>query len=518
MRIVLSAEEMMQCDRIAMKSYGISGLILMENAGAGIARWIGQRFGPLHGKTVCVVCGKGNNGGDGFVAARHLTNAGAMVHVFLWSRSQRGDAAKNLEILRRLGLAARASIRIGTFSSSRVAALHPDLVVDALFGTGFSGPVKPAYRKAIQWMNTQPVPRISVDIPSGVNGSTGIADEYSVNATVTLTLGTLKRGLLCNHGRDKCGEIHVVDIGIPTVVFQRLKPGTFLTEREDIKKLLPKRASNVHKYTAGKVFVLAGSTGFTGAAALAARGALRAGAGAVVLGTPSSVYQILARTLTEVIVEPLPSTTVGTLSVDGEDAILNRMEWADVIVIGPGLSRQRETASLVRSLLKKARGNILLDADGLNILAEEKSESVRKSKANFVFTPHAGEASRLFGVSADHIETNRIDAARAGAKSLNETIVLKGAPTAIAAPDGTVFLNSTGNPGMATVGAGDVLAGIIAALWSQGMDREGACRTGVYLHGLAGDLAAERLGQKSLVAGDLIDFLPNAIQRVEGGV
>lgn len=518
MRIVLSAEEMAECDREAMKLFGISGQILMENAGAGIARWIADRFAPIRGKTVSIFSGKGNNGGDGFVVARHLANAGARVQVFVWSRPQRGDAARNLDILKRISRAAPDEVSITSVSASHLSSLHSDLIIDSVFGTGFSGTVKPAYRKVFQWINAQSAPRVAVDIPSGVNGTTGKADRDSIRATVTLTLGTVKRGLLCNEGRDLSGEVHVIDIGIPRSVLLGRKSQTFLMEMSDVQAVMPARASTTHKYTAGKVFVLAGSTGYTGAAALTARAALRAGAGAVVLGTPSSVYPILARAVTEAIVVPMPSTPAGSLSAEAESAVLERMEWADVCVVGPGLSRNSETSALIRSVLTRARGRIVADADALTILAKDGSKVVKRSSADFVLTPHTGEASRLLGIPAGEIEEQRVDIARDAARSFQATIVLKGAPTATASPDGTVFLNSTGNPGMATVGAGDVLAGMLGGLWAQGMERPAAAWAGVYLHGLAGDLAASRLGQKSLLAGDLIDALPDAFRRVEGGI
>ncbi|GJQ22009.1 MAG: bifunctional NAD(P)H-hydrate repair enzyme Nnr [Bacteroidia bacterium] len=509
---------MAECDREAMRAFGISGQILMENAGAGIARWLSDRFAPIKDKTVCIFSGKGNNGGDGFVVARHLANAGARVHVFVWSRSQRGDAAKNFDILRRFSRAAPDEVSIAPASPSKYSSLRPDLIIDSVFGTGFSGAVKPEYRKVLQWMNAQSVPRIAVDIPSGVNGTTGKADRDSIRATVTLTLGTVKRGLLCNEGRDRSGEIHVIDIGIPRSVFLGRKPQTFLMEMSDVKTVMPARASTVHKYGVGKVFVLAGSTGYTGAAALTTRAALRSGAGAVVLGTPSSVYPVLARVVTEAIVVPLPSTQDGSLSLEAEAAVLERMEWADVCVVGPGLSRNNETSALVRSVLRKARGRIVADADALNILGRDWTKTLKRSSASFVLTPHAGEASRLLGITSEDIEEHRVDVAREAARRFDATFVLKGAPTATASPNGTVFLNSTGNPGMATVGAGDVLAGIIGALWAQGMERSSAAWAGVYLHGLAGDLAATRLGEKSLVAGDLIDVLPAAFRQVEVGM
>lgn len=513
MQTVLSAEEMSACDRKAIASYGIPGILLMESAGAGIARWIADRYGPLAGKSVCILSGTGNNGGDGFVIARHLAGAGAKVRVYAWSAPRSKDAAAQFRILQRMSRTMPAVVELKVGPPRGLSSLQPDLVVDAIFGTGFKGPVRKPFRQAIAWINEQKAPRIAVDIPSGVNGSTGEADEHSVSATVTLTLAALKRGLLCNEGRDRCGEIHVIDIGMPRSVFDGI-PGASYVQSSDVSAILPRRPSTVHKYSAGKVFILAGSTGLTGAAALTARSALRAGAGAVVLGTPKAVYSILARTLAEVIVEPLPSTPDGTLALNGETAIRERMKWADVTVVGPGLSRHQETAELVTRLVREAKGNLLLDADALSIMASAGS-SLRKSPSSRILTPHTGEASRLFGIPAQEIDRNRVDVARDTARDFRSLVVLKGAPTVVGDADGTVTINSTGNPGMATVGSGDVLSGIIAGLWAQGMGRRDAAVAGVYLHGRSGDLAASALGQRSLLASDLIDHLSTAFLGLE---
>ena len=514
MRPVVSAEEMQVCDKSAIRSYGIPSLVLMENAGAGVARWVEERFGPVQGTSIGIFCGKGNNGGDGLVAARHLANSGARVSVYFFKGSQKGDAAGNAAILAKIRKSRPENITVTPASSPALSSFRPDLILDAIFGTGFSGSVKPEYARVIHWINEQPVPRIAIDIPSGVNGSTGEVGNIAVRATATLTLGALKRGLICNAGRDHAGEVTVLDIGIPRAVFEELRVPTCISEHNDIRTLLPGRPSTAHKYSVGKVFLLAGSRGYTGAAALAASAALRAGAGAVVLGTPDSVYKILARKLTEVIVEPLPSTIEGSLAASGLESILKRIAWADTAVIGPGLSRQEETSGLVRTILEKAKGRILLDADALNAVGD-RIGLLKTKNTTLVLTPHTGEFSGMTGIASKDIEAARIDHAREFAKKSNSVIVLKGAPTAIAHPDGRVILNPTGNPGMATLGSGDVLSGIIAALWAQGAGTFDACTAGVYVHGLSGDHAATKLGQRSIVARDLIEFLPEAFLTIE---
>jgi len=516
MQTLLSTEEMQRCDRAAMKSYGIPSLLLMENAGVAVARWIQQRFSPLKGKTVAIFCGKGNNGGDGLVAARHLANAGARVNVLFVDRPTRGDALINATILRKVAKALPQHLSIHTGTTSVLPSLHPDIIVDAIFGTGFSGKVTKKYAVIIEWINRQTVPRVAIDIPSGIHGTTGVGTT-AVKADSTLTLGAMKYGLICNDGRDKSGSIEVLDIGIPSRLLSDVKPVVRLIRRGDVKVCMPGRASTVHKYSAGKVFVLGGSRGYTGAPVLAAASALRVGAGAVVLGVPESIYSIVAKRVTEVVVEPLPSTSQGSVSGASLDAILRRMSWADTVLLGPGLSQEKETASLVRTLVSRSSGNVLLDADALTSFAGEEMNILRKTRATCVVTPHVGEFSRITGVEAKEIEANRIQHARAAAKKLGIVVVLKGAPTVTAAPDGSVFVNSSGNPGMATVGTGDVLAGIIAGLWAQGTDAVRAGYGGVFLHGLSGDRAAGKFGERSLVASDLITFLSDAIVAVEGG-
>ena len=521
MQTVVSAEEMRLCDKTASRAYGIPTLLLMENAGSAVASFVEENFGPTHGRHIVLVCGKGNNGGDGFVAARHFVNQGAQVSVLMISnaRELRGDAKTNFTILSRIAKASGGKLAIRPFSSATVKSLEPpDIIVDALIGTGFSGTVRKPVLSAIRWMNSRTVPVVSVDIPSGVDASTGIVEDAAVEASATVTLGLLKTGLFCNQGQDHAGDVVVADIGIPKAVTSSPKFKTFLVEQQDIQSKLPRRPSTAHKYSTGKIFILAGSKGYTGAAALAAMSALRSGAGAVLLGTPETVYPILAKKLTEPIVSPLPSTTEGTLSLNALSAIREKMKWADVVMIGPGLSQNPETQSLIQQIVHNFTGKMLLDADGLNALASVGMAKFKKSKASFILTPHTGEFSRLSGMTSESIERNRAKGlAHSAAVSWNATVVLKGGPTITATRDGMEYINSTGNPGMATVGSGDVLSGIIASLWAQGMTDADAALAGVFIHGYSGNLARAKYGERSLVAQDLVDFLPSAFQEIERG-
>ena len=519
MRTIVSAKEMRWCDETTIHKFGIPGLMLMENAGRGVAEIAQRCFGPLKDKDLLIFCGKGNNGGDGFVAARHLLNAGAKITVVLMASPRKliGDAQANFKSLDQLRRSKSSSLVFKSYSRALLGRLpKPALIIDAMFGTGFTGKVSQPFAGAIEWINEQGVPVLSVDIPSGVDGTTGVVQNLAVRATCTATFGLKKTGLLCNQGQDYVGNVSVLDIGIPGVVSGSKSLKTFLLDAEDVRIALPKRSSTTHKYSVGKVFVLAGSRGFTGAAYLCSMAVLRAGAGAVMLGTPDAVYSILGRRLTEAIVKPLPSTSEGTIAMNALEEIQEKLKWADVVVVGPGLSTNAETQKVIHKILAGHPGKFVVDADALRVVGDIGLQKLGRSKSRFVLTPHAGEYSRIVGAPAKEIEVNRIEMARKGAIRGRVTLVLKGGPTAIGTSGGVVYVNSTGNPGMATVGAGDVLTGIIASLWAQGASEEEAAFSGVYVHGLSGDIAKELHGERSVIAQDLIDQLPPAFRRIEG--
>jgi hydroxyethylthiazole kinase-like uncharacterized protein yjeF len=513
MRTIVSAKEMRWCDDVTIHKHGVPSLLLMENAGRGVAETVVKEFGPSEGKRILIFCGKGNNGGDGFVAARHLLSAGAKVTVVLLSpaRTLHGDAKSSYNNLTQL-----KPVQVGQLSIKKSihsflkTPLTQDLIIDAIFGTGFSGEVREPFLTAIRWINKHRMPVLSVDIPSGVDGTTGIVVNAAVKASCTVTFGLVKTGLLCNQGQDYAGTVRTIDIGIPKSVSRSKSLKTFQIEMADVQRVLPQRTSTANKYSVGKVFVLAGARGYTGAAYLCAMAALRAGAGAVMLGIPDAVYEVVARRLAEAIVKPLPSTKEGTIAWSALDEIDEKLSWADVAVLGPGLSANPETQEVIAAILRKHRGKMVIDADALRGVAAVGLERFGKLRGKYILTPHAGEYSRIVGVPAREIEAKRIEQAREGSMKSKATIVLKGGPTATGIADGTVYLNSTGNPGMATVGSGDVLTGIIAALWAQGVPQNAAAYAGVFLHGLAGDITRNMLGERSIIAGDLIDHLPAA--------
>jgi ADP-dependent NAD(P)H-hydrate dehydratase / NAD(P)H-hydrate epimerase len=520
MKRVVSAEEMRWCDDSTINAYGVPGVLLMEHAGYGVVDVLKQEFPLLSSQHILFLCGKGNNGGDGFVTARLLLNSCASITLILVAPPSelKGDAKTNFKILQAIVKKSSGQMSIKRYSKRILSSLPPpDIIVDALFGTGFVGAVRQPYQNLIEWMNKQSAKKVSIDIPSGIHGTTGVMKNCAIHADITVTFGCLKSGLLCDQGRELSGSIRVIDIGIPHMITEDKRLRTYIVEQSDVKKVLPKRSVHAHKYSVGKVLVLAGSRGLTGAAALCCSSVLRTGAGAVVLGTPESVYPILARKLTETMVFPLPATNEGTLSFASLDIIREKLLWADVLVLGPGLSQNTETQQVILKTVLEYRGKMLIDADGLNALAVHGIHKLRTSRATCILTPHVGELSRLLKISANDIEQQRIALASDFAKRIGVTIVLKGAPTVTASYDGSVILNSTGNPGMATAGAGDVLSGIIAGLWAQGVTETEAGWIGAYLHGLSGDSISQTIGERSLMANDLIEYLPRAIQRVETG-
>ncbi len=511
---IATPDEMRECDQRAIGEYNIPGLLLMENAGRSVSRLIQNSFAPLQGKSAFIFCGKGNNAGDGFVVARHLYNLGMTVRVFLCGGDRfTGDALTNYEILKKITSGERKISRliIESFSSKKINE-KPDLIVDALFGTGFSGEVTGIYAEAIKKINSIGSPVIAIDIPSGLHGDTGVSNAISISANYTVTMGLPKIGHMINDGPDRSGELIVADIEIPRVVYETSGIATYMVEYEDIVKRLPHRSRTAHKYSVGKIFVLAGSRGLTGAAKMSSESALRAGAGAVVLGVPEGLYQIFAKKNVEVMTQPLAQTKEMTIAKSAFADIQKRFSWADCLVFGPGLGRNDETDELLRDLIVKCDKPLLLDADALTALSGHV-DLLRKRKADTIITPHIGEFCRISGLHRDEVLCHTVDIARDFAITYKIVLVLKGAPTIIAAPDGNVFINSTGNPAMATAGAGDVLSGTIAGLWGQIRQPVDSALCGVYIHGLAGDMGAEEHGI-GLTASDIQKHLSHALQFV----
>jgi len=502
------ASEMRELDRRAIKEYGIPGMVLMENAGRGVVSHMLHAWGPVKGKKVVVFCGKGNNGGDGLVIARHLHNTGAKVKVFIFSDEMTGDALVNLKAARKMGLDIK---KVGRDLKAETADVrHADFVVDAIFGTGLEREVGQPFLKVMDMMNADAKRVVAVDMPSGVDSDKGRIMGAAVRADMTVTFGLPKRGLYLYPGAQMAGDIRVLDISIPAEAVKEAPIMANLLTRENTAGLIKPRTADSHKGTYGHLFILAGSAGKTGAAVMAAQAAMRAGVGLVTLGVPESLNDIFEEKLTEVMTVPLPETAERSLAPEALEKILCELAGKTALALGPGISTNAGTAKLVEKLLPKVKVPMLIDADGLNILAIDETP-LKKVKAPVVLTPHPGEMGRLLGVLAREVQADRPAAALDLARQFNAPVVLKGARTLVASPAGEFYINPTGNPGMATAGTGDVLTGVIGSFMAQGIDAFGAARLGVYIHGSAGDMAALEKGQQGLIASDIIEALPASL-------
>ena len=516
---VVTAAEMRQIDQDTIEGIGIPGIVLMETAGSAIVRAIEQHYPTCH--RIGIFVGKGNNGGDGLVIARQLAHAGRDVYLFLVSPADSftGEAAINLQIAKRLGLQIEEILTdAGFYGTGTVPTTLAscELLVDAIFGTGLRDTVRGSIATVIKTLNNLSIPTLSVDLPSGLDANTGHPLGVCVRADRTITIGLPKRGLLVHPGAEFAGKLEVVDIGFPEQVIDAQGIKVNWTTTTQASRWVPSRPPASHKGTYGRVLVVAGSTGMTGAAALASEAALRAGAGLVTLATPKHLNPILEGLLPEVMTLPLPETDAGSLSVSATSAILEFAEKTkSVLAIGPGLSQHPDTVRLVHQLVRENREQALnlrmvVDADGLNALSQA-SEIISLLDREAILTPHPGEMSRLTGSSVPSLEADRIRTAQQFASEHDLTLVFKGAPTVTGLANGDVWINSTGNSGMATGGMGDVLTGIIAGLMAQGVSSERAAALGVYIHGLAGDMTAEVFGMHGLIASDVLKAVPRAI-------
>lgn len=511
---VVTAAEMRRIDQGTIEGVGIPGIVLMETAGSAIVQAIQQHYPRC--QRIGIFVGKGNNGGDGIVIARQLAHAGRDVHLCLVSPpdSFTGEAAINLQIAKRLGLQIEEILTdTGTVPTTLASC---ELLVDAILGTGLRGSVRDRIATIITTINNLSIPILSVDLPSGLDADTGHPLGTCVQADRTITIGLPKRGLLVHPGAELAGKLEVVDIGFPEQVVDAQDIKVNWTTAQQVSQWLPPRSSSSHKGTYGRVLVVAGSTGMTGAAALASEAALRAGAGLVTLATPKHLNPILEGLLPEVMTLPLPETVSGSLSTSAISAILEFAEKTQsVLAIGPGLSQHPDTVALVHQLVRENQEQglgtrLVVDADGLNALAQAPEIISLLDKAA-VLTPHPGEMARLTNTPVSTLEKDRIRTAQQFASNSGVTLVFKGAPTVTGFPNGDVWINSTGNPGMATGGMGDVLTGIIVGLMAQGISSEKAAALGVYIHGLAADRAAEALGMHGLLASDVLKAVPAAI-------
>jgi ADP-dependent NAD(P)H-hydrate dehydratase / NAD(P)H-hydrate epimerase len=510
MKLAVTASLMTELDKLSIQKYHIPGLILMENAGKGIAQVVIDFLGTATGKRVCIFCGPGNNGGDGYVIARHLKNSGCLIDVYVTAVREKikGDALTQLTILENNATEIHFIQDIPVLEK-------PDLLIDALLGSGASGPLTGLYAKIVDYANSLSIPILSVDIPTGVNADTGDVSNPTIKANITATLAVPKIGLLLPPGRMHTGKLVVIDISMPEEVMTFKPPHTWWLEAQDIPSMLPQRASDAYKNQCGAVAVVAGSIGFTGAAALTSEAVLRAGAGLCYLCSPQSLNSIYEIKLTEVITWPFDDAGTGYLHNGCLPELIPKLHEQNAIAIGPGLGHHIKTVELVHKLLTSLNKPVVLDADGLNACAGS-TDLLKNYPGPLVITPHPGELSRLTGLSTKEILANRTEISKRFAGEWGLTLVLKGAPSIIALKNGDIFINSTGNAGMATAGSGDVLTGLIAGLIAQGASVENATIAGVYLHGLAGDYASQQLGQMSMLAGDILQNIPQALTFMTG--
>lgn len=511
MRPVFTAAEMRDLDRRAVAELGIPSATLMENAGRGAAAGIIERLAalgaPRRSARVAIVCGKGGNGGDGFVVARWLRRRGLQPVVLLASRPEdiAGDASDKLAALRRAGLRPQV-IEDAARAAALISECH--VVVDALLGTGARGAPTGLTAALIEHINASGRPVVALDIPSGLPADGGAPAGPAIRAVATFTFAGLKYGLAQPPGLDYAGRVTVVPIGIADADVSR-GIRTWAIERADVAALFPPRPREAHKGTFGHLLIVGGSRGKTGAAVLASRAAMRTGAGLVTAATAASQQPIVAGLVVEGMTEPLAETAVGTVALAARERVLELSAARDAVALGPGLGLALDTQELVRRLSREIDRPLVLDADALTAIAG-RLDLLRDAPAARCLTPHPAEMARLMGASVADVQRDRVAAARAVAGGYGVHVVLKGATTVIAAADGRVFLNPTGNPGMASGGTGDVLTGMVGALLAREMPPPDALVAAVYLHGLAGDVAAARLGEASLIASDLIEALPDA--------
>jgi len=521
---ILTASQMREVDLLTTERYGVPSLVLMENAGAGVVCEIEKTFGSLQGRVVAVLCGKGNNGGDGFVVVRHLVMKGCQPQVWLFASPEdlTGDAQINFEILRKMGVPI-LTVSEREFSDEKLAqlfaSLHATIVVDALLGTGVRLPVSDFLSKVIRQLNMFSGSIVAVDVPSGLDSECLRSESKPVapTATLTVTFTAPKPSHVFSPGAVYSRKWVVIPIGTPEELLEDPRFWLNYVSRSEAAGFRRKlnRSPEAHKGDFGHVLVIAGSLGKTGAACMTAQSALRVGAGLVTLAVPTICLPMVASQSLEIMTEALEATDVGTVSTKAFDygRTETLLQAKDVIALGPGLGGHPETVEFVRRLVFQTRLPLILDADGINAFAG-RMELISGADRTLVLTPHPGEFARLLGISVESVRVNRIELCRRFAQEHHVHLILKGHGTIYASPSGQLSVNSTGNPGMATGGSGDVLTGMLAGLIGQSLagaaSLEEAIILAVYLHGLAGDLAGQTLGEHSLMASDIMTNISRA--------
>ena len=509
---VLNTQQMREADRQTTDEIGLPSIVLMENAGRQAVAAMEAAFEDLATSKVAVLCGRGSNGGDGFVVARTLAQRGIEAMVFLLGSvgDVRGDARVNLEILGHVGLTVVEITDAQEWELHFSEISECDLIVDAVVGTGFHGPLTGLLESVVADVNGLGVPVVAIDLPTGVSADSHEVDGEAIEATMTVTLAAPKIPLILPPADAFGGDLVIADIGIPSAVIDELEgPWLELLTRERMRELVPARAADSHKGDFGRVLVIAGSVGRTGAAHLAAIGALRSGAGLVTIATPRSCVPTLAMMMPEYMTEGLEETAAGTIDFGAVERVLDLK--ADIIALGPGLGQDPSTSAFVQAIVERSGAPLILDADALNAFTGDPERLTGRNGVDVIITPHPGEMARLLNISIEQVQADRLEHAREFAAARRVHVVLKGHRTIIAGPEGRSFVNLTGNAGMATGGTGDLLTGMIAAWFAQLLDAEAACKLAVYLHGTAGDLAEADEGDVALLPTDIAGRLGDAV-------
>jgi len=500
---VSTVEEMRNLDKCSIEECGFPQEILMENAGEAAYFVILKDFG-IKNKRFVIFCGIGNNGGDGLVVARKIYSNGGDVKIYLLGDEKKfkGAAKTNFEIASKIPLNIE---HVESIEAVKLDILHSDAIVDAIFGTGLTRNVEGIYKDVIQLINESGKKVFSIDIPSGINGNTGKIMGVAVKSDYTTTYGLPKLGTILYPGYDRCGKLYVSHISFPPSIYDSIKVET----NDPIK--LPERDRDAHKGDFGEALFIAGASSYFGAPYFSALSFLKAGGGYSRLAAPLSVTPFIASKGSEIVFIPQKETSSGSISLENKDSLLELSEKVDMVILGPGLSLNEETQRLVRELAIEIEKPLIIDGDGITAVSKD-IEIIKKRKEETILTPHLGEMSRITKLSVKEIDENKIEVLQKTSKDLDAIIVLKGAHSLIGYPDGRVFINMSGNCGMATAGSGDVLTGTIAAMFGLGLTLPDAVRMGVFMHGFSGDMAAMDNGEDGITAQDILDYLPNAVK------
>ncbi|MDH5509779.1 MAG: NAD(P)H-hydrate dehydratase [Nitrospinota bacterium] len=509
---VVTAEQMRGIDERTINEKKIPGLILMENAGSSVAAAVVEKFGEVFDLSVSVFAGKGNNGGDGFVAARRLVNMGADVTVFLVAekKDMKGDAAVNMAAFEAMGGAIKEITEERHLNNFRIKFMHSAIMVDALLGTGLSSAPRGMSGRMIHVINEAGAYKVAVDVPSGMDSDRGQIPGDCVWADVTVTLGLPKVGLLTYPARARAGKLVIADISFPSIVVAESPCAAFLLEESDIRNRMPQRGVDSRKGSYGHLAMACGSVGMGGTAAMAGQAALRIGAGLVTAAAPEKMAGVYETSVPEMMSLPLPQTPGGAIAEEAAEIFIKFTEGKTAALLGPGLRTDQSTARFIRKVLVGTKIPLVLDADGLNMIASDISV-ISERKAPTILTPHPGEMARLTGKSIADIQADRLGEAEALAKATGAVVVLKGAGTIIAGPEGPPRINLTGNHGLAKGGSGDVLAGMIAGLLAQGTASTAAAEAAVWLHGRCADIYAEDHDPRTMLPMEIIGLIPRAV-------